>query len=105
LRKRTCPTRLSDFGITLNDELVTSLPVQRKDMLGIEINQMPIPGIVPFYEEHDARSESGYNLYEWYELAPQDRALEVALYRIRHAIEYQKNKAQEREMESHRRKT
>ncbi len=87
------------FGIVLNDEIITSLPVSSKDQLGIRIDQVPIPGTVPLYEEHDARIESGYNLLEWNNLNPDDRALEVAHYRIRHAIEYQKVKSQEREME------
>lgn len=69
-------------------------------MLGLEINQIPIPGIVPLYEEHDARAELGYTLIEWYNLSPDDRALEIALYRIRNAIEYQKHKAEERIMEN-----
>jgi hypothetical protein len=73
-------------------------------MLGIEIHQIPIPGIVPYYEEHDARLESGYNLIEWEAIGPYDRALEIAHYRVRHAIEYQKMKAQERELEKSRRR-
>lgn len=73
-------------------------------MLGIEIEQVPVPGIIPFFEEHDARTENGYNLNEWYNLSPADRALEVALYRIKHAIEYQKHKAEERAMEAAKRK-
>jgi hypothetical protein len=91
--------QLTSFGIYLDEQLITELRVSSKDMLGITIHQVPIPGIVPFYEEHDARVDSGYTLTEWYNLDGRDRALEVALYRIRHAIEYQKVKAQERQME------
>lgn len=68
-------------------------------MLGITVHQAPIPGIISFYEEHDARLDAGYTLPEWYNLSSHERSMEVAMYRIRHAIEYQKNKAQEKEME------
>lgn len=89
--------RSSSFGIILNNELITNLPVARKDMLGIEIDQTSIPGIVSMYEEHEARREAGYNLIEWMQIGPRERALEVALLRIDRAMEYQKYKAQERE--------
>lgn len=44
-----------------------------------------IDGLVPPYEEHDARIEAGYNLTQWAALAPGERALEVAHYRLRKA--------------------
>jgi hypothetical protein len=65
-------------------------------MLGIEITQPPIPGMVLLYEEHNARNEAGYQIDEWYDLHPRERATEVALYRIRHSLEYQKAKAEQR---------
>lgn len=68
-------------------------------MLGIEIHQVPIPGIVSFFEENETRLDAGYTLPEWYNLNGRERAIEVAMYRIRHSIEYQKAKAEQREME------
>lgn len=88
--------RWISFGITLNETLITDMPVSSKDLLGIETEQFPIPGLVSLYEEHDARHNAGYNLGEWYVLSPMDRAMEVAMYRIRASMEYQRYKAQER---------
>jgi hypothetical protein len=59
-----------------------------------------VPGIVPFYEEHDARVEAKYTLIEWYDLNEAEKALEVAHYRIRHSIEYQKYLKDKREMDT-----
>lgn len=90
----------ASFGIKLFDILVTDLPVSSQDTLGLEISQIQIPGIVSLYEEHNVRSEAGYTLFEWYNLSGYDRALEVALGRIKSAIEYQKVKQQERQAKS-----
>ena len=38
------------------------------------------------YEEHGARVEAHYNLYEWAALSPPERALEVAHLRLRQAV-------------------
>lgn len=59
-----------------------------------------MPGIVSFYEEHDARVEGGYNLMEWDDLIEPQKALEIAHYRIRHSIEYQKHLKEKRKMEA-----
>jgi hypothetical protein len=95
---------LTDFGVSLNEVSITELPISSSDMLGIEINQVPIPGMVLLYEEHEARYEAHYTLQDWYALRSDERALEVALYRIRHSMEYQKNKAQEKKMKEDQRK-
>lgn len=68
-------------------------------MLGIESDQFPVPGMVLLYEEHSARLKAGYTITEWMALNSYERAMEVALYRIDSAVEYQKNKAQERRMQ------
>jgi hypothetical protein len=39
--------------------------------------------LVPPYEEHEVRVLVGYTLTEWAKLEPEERALEVAHYRIR----------------------
>jgi len=70
--------------------------VDAKDILGLEISQIPIPGMISLFEEHSTRSSSGYTLQEWYNLTSREKALEVALSRINKSIEYQKQKSQER---------
>jgi len=85
------------FGIKLQDEIITNLPVAQKDMLGIQVDQIPLPGMISMYEEHSVRSEAGYTLNEWYNLSYRDRATEIALARINAAVEYQKSKEQERQ--------
>lgn len=94
----------NSFGIVLNDSFITDLPISSKDMLGIEVRQVPVPGMISMYEEHSVRTELGYTIPEWYDLSSSDRATEVAVSRIKHSIEYQKSKAQERQAESSRRK-
>jgi hypothetical protein len=94
------PKLLRRFGITLNDSLITDLPVSSKDMLGIQVNQAPVPGMVSLYEEHSVRTEVGYTINEWYAMKPENRAYEVAISRIKGAVEYQKNKEQNRRMEA-----
>jgi hypothetical protein len=69
-------------------------------MLGIEVNQIPVPGIISMYEEHLVRTDVGYTLDEWYNLKSKQRAIEVALYRIKNSVEYQKNREQQRRMEA-----
>ncbi len=39
------------------------------------------------YEEHRVRIEAGYNLHEWDALSMDDRAFEVAHFRLRHLVE------------------
>jgi len=87
---------LTSFGIDLNDTPILDLPVSHSDMLGISISQQPVPGMVSFYEEHMSRSDAGYTIQEWYNLNGRERASEVALARIKNAIEYHKMKEQER---------
>lgn len=59
-----------------------------------------MPGIVSLYEEHDARVEGGYNLIEWDSLTEPQKAFEVAHYRIRNSIDYQKHLKERRDMEA-----
>jgi hypothetical protein len=46
-----------------------------------------IEGNVPLYEEHAARVAVGYTLKEWYQMVPEERALEVAHFRLRALVE------------------
>ena len=80
---------LTFLGVKLiedgNEILVTEVdiapPVARIVSMGI------LPGMVPPYEEHDARIEAGYSPEQWYELHWWERALEYAHYRIRKAAQ------------------
>jgi hypothetical protein len=56
--------------------------------LNITIEQFPeIIGLVSFFEEDSARIESGYTIPEWENLDKINQAREVALRRIRQAID------------------
>lgn len=89
------------FGITLDERSVTSYPIDSSDSLGLEVSPLiQIPGIVTEYEEHKTRKESGYTIPEWYELEPEERALEVAMMRIDRSIEYQKYLKEKEQIES-----
>jgi hypothetical protein len=70
----------------------------------LSIEQVPIPGVVSFFEEHDCRIIAGYTLTEWYNLNGMERALEVALYRIKQSLDYQKSLKQERDAQLNQRK-
>jgi hypothetical protein len=72
--------------------------VSQKDILGISIVEMKVPGMVALYEEYAVKDEGGYNVIEWEGLSPIQRAYEVAYLRIKRSIEYQKSKAEERAM-------
>lgn len=79
----------------LNEQEITSLPISNKDILGIQITEIKPPDMVSLLEEYSARKEGGYNVFEWDELTPYERAAEVAHYRIMKAIEYQQMKKSE----------
>lgn len=61
--------------------------------------KVQIPGNVPQYEEHEARLGAGYMIPEWYELEPGIRAIEVALYRIKKAVNLAGNDAVDAKMQ------
>jgi hypothetical protein len=59
-----------------------------------------IPGMIAEYEEHKVRKDAGYTIPEWYELQPEERALEVALVRIENGVDYQKYLKEKESMSS-----
>jgi hypothetical protein len=63
-----------------------------------------IPGLVPFFEEHDARLNAGYTLPAWQRMTATEKALEVAMYRLRHAKASHEQAAQAKYMKGKRRK-
>ncbi len=96
-RKKMFPKPQNAFGIKKGDDPILSLETKDELNLGIAVDPFfSIPGLVPLYEEHKIRSESGYNLIEWNTLTPEERALEIARYRIEKAIEYQHNEAEKK---------
>jgi hypothetical protein len=60
---------------------------------GIRVRSLAA-GLVPVFEEHDARKGEGYTLKEWYQMMPEERAMVVALYRISKAAEAHEMDAQ-----------
>jgi len=57
--------------------------------------------LVPVFEEHMVRKESGYTLMEWHQqLTHDERALEIAISRTKRAIEAFEAEAQSEAMES-----
>lgn len=58
------------------------------------------PGNVPAFEEHSARIEAHYNLFEWDRIGSEGRAYEVAHYRLRRMLEVQSALKQERDSKS-----
>jgi hypothetical protein len=55
--------------------------------------------VVSLYEENQARRKGGYKFKEWYNLLPEERAIEVAILRIDSSIEYQKYLKEKRAIE------
>ena len=57
-------------------------------------------GLVPFYEEHEARIIVGYSFEAWRALDRWERALEVAHFRVRRAVKNHQSEAESRHMEN-----
>lgn len=51
-------------------------------------------GLVPLYEEHDAREQAHIGMTEWYEMHPMERAFVVAKYRIKRFMEGHEKEAE-----------
>lgn len=68
------------------------IQIQRADIYSdIQVNTgisygRQIRDCVPFFEEYDAMSVSGYSMKEWKELDPLEKASIVAMYRLRKYI-------------------
>ena len=57
-----------------------------------------VPGYVPPFEEHEARIGAGYSLAAWRRLSMENRALEVAHLRLRHALHLHREAAIARQL-------
>jgi len=53
------------------------------------------PLLVPFFEEQQVRAALGYTLQQWYGMAPRERALEIAISRLRARIDLQQSDVQQ----------
>ena len=78
----------NNFGMTSNDQDIFDYPVRDELGLNLKSTNIPIPGMVSFYEENTVRTKRGYTIQSWRDLQPIERATEVALYRIENLIEY-----------------
>lgn len=57
-------------------------------------------GLIPVYEEHSARISNSMSLNEWDELPYMERAIIVAMYRIKNSIGNLKAEAEIRESDA-----
>ncbi len=80
-------------------EDLVNIPISSGISAGIRLKQL-VHGLVPVYEEHAARKSEGYDIKEWYELTPFDRAFSVAMFRTEKAIEAHQNDAEIAEMKN-----
>jgi hypothetical protein len=49
------------------------------------------PDLVPPFEEHSIRQEAGFSVAAWYAMNPRERALEIAVNRLRSQISLLQN--------------
>lgn len=61
---------------------ITQVEIENSVSAGIQLN-VYCPGVVPFYEEHEARLERGIGLSAWAEMDPLEKALVIAMRRSR----------------------
>lgn len=60
--------------------------------------------LVPAYEEHAVRQNIGYTIEAWYKLSPNERAFEVAVSRLTQEIKAHQGDAEQKYMDSKRKK-
>ena len=81
---------------TASGEDSISLPILEleadggKTIPGVSVHGQ-FPGLVPPFEEHEARGAVGYKLSEWYALHYTERAIEVARYRLKKRLELEES--------------
>jgi hypothetical protein len=86
--------RSAGFDVRYNGDPV--LQVQPKYTLPTAVTYGMIhPDLVAPFEEQSTRLDAGYTLPEWQALAPEDRAREVALRRLRTQISMLQNAEQQ----------
>ena len=85
------------------DVLVTEIELDSAISAGVMWRSM-VPGLVPIYEEQSARVDSGISIERWMEMIPMERAMVVAMRRIKMAIENQQSEAENRHIKAQSRK-
>lgn len=60
---------------------VTEIELKYGVSAGISLRSLG-EDFIPFFEEHEARAERGYEIDDWYRLTPMERALVVAQHKI-----------------------
>lgn len=78
------------------DHIVTRVDPEETVHTGVQMHSFQY--LVPFYEEHAVRQGLGYTLDQWLALDHMERAIEVAVRRIRIASEAHEADAQNRAM-------
>jgi hypothetical protein len=73
-----------NFGVQRSGVRITELPAAGINT-GITF-AVQVPGLVSFYEEHDAMIEANHTEESWQRLSPMGRAEAVASYRLRRAV-------------------
>lgn len=77
---------------------VTEVQLEHGVNAGIHLRVLA-EGLVPVYEEHEARLERGIRLREWDEMEALEKALIVAQRRIRNAVQNLQSEAEIKAME------
>ena len=85
------------FGVSIDGYPIENVEPTSTIHTGIT-SKNQIPGNISWYEEHDARVSAGYNLHEWGSLSFEDRAMEVAHYRLRYKVKMHTDDAIDREI-------
>ena len=83
-------------GISYN---ILEVELENGIYAGIQM-RLSANGLVPFYEEHDARITAGYTEKEWRALSRWERAVEVAHMRIKSAVKNHQAEAESKHMNS-----
>lgn len=80
---------------------ITEAELQFGVSAGIEL-RLPQTGMISVYEENDAREQAHISLTEWGNMDYMEKALTVAMYRVRNAV---RNHQAEAEIRESRRRT
>ena len=89
--------RSSPFGVERWGDPITAYHLRTLET-GITYRQI-VPGVVPEIEEREAARFSGYTWKDWRELPTQERVDGVAHFRLRRAIDMNRQDAQQKEAE------
>lgn len=89
-----CLRRSAGFDVRYNGDPILKVTPRYTIATAVTYG-MRHPDLVAPFEEHSTRLDAGYTLPEWQALAPEDRAREVALRRLRNQIAMLQNAEQQ----------